>query len=101
KALKKDDKIGTATVYRMVNMLEEIGAISRKNMYRISCGRCCSEGKDFIVELNDGKSFQLSDQDWKTVVWEGLKVCGYIDEQTPVEAIMRVYLASSPSGSRR
>ena len=27
--------IGTATVYRMINTLEEIGAIDRKNMYRV------------------------------------------------------------------
>ena len=33
KAVKKDPKIGAATVYRMVNTLEEIGAINRKNMY--------------------------------------------------------------------
>ena len=38
KASKLDGKIGSATVYRMVNTLEEIGAISRKNMYKISCG---------------------------------------------------------------
>ena len=36
RAKQKDDRIGTATIYRMVNLLEEIGAISRKNMYRIS-----------------------------------------------------------------
>ena len=34
-ALKQDAKIGIATVYRMVNTLEEIGAINRRNMYRI------------------------------------------------------------------
>ena len=32
----KDCRIGAATVYRMVNLLEDIGAISRKNMYKIS-----------------------------------------------------------------
>ena len=36
RATKKDPTIGTATVYRMSNTLEEIGAISRKNMYKIS-----------------------------------------------------------------
>lgn len=36
RATKKDPSIGTATVYRMINTLEEIGAISRKNMYKIS-----------------------------------------------------------------
>ena len=39
KASQKDDKIGSATVYRMINTLEEIGAISRKNMYRVDCSR--------------------------------------------------------------
>ena len=35
RALEEDDKLGVATVYRMVNLLEEIGAISRKNMYKV------------------------------------------------------------------
>ena len=35
RASKRDDTIGAATVYRMVNTLEELGAISRKNMYKI------------------------------------------------------------------
>lgn len=35
KASKQDASIGTATVYRMVNTLEEIGAINRSNMYKI------------------------------------------------------------------
>lgn len=37
KAAKLDAKIGTATVYRMLHTLEEIGVISRKNMFRIDC----------------------------------------------------------------
>ena len=32
KASQADEKIGVATVYRMINALEEIGAINRKNM---------------------------------------------------------------------
>ena len=35
KSANEDDSIGIATVYRMINLLEEIGAINRKNMYRI------------------------------------------------------------------
>ena len=35
KASKKDQNIGPATVYRMINTLEEIGAINRRNMYKI------------------------------------------------------------------
>jgi len=36
RASQLDPQIGIATIYRMVNTLEEIGAISRKNMYKIS-----------------------------------------------------------------
>lgn len=36
KASAQDERIGPATVYRMINKLEEIGAISRKNMYKIA-----------------------------------------------------------------
>ena len=32
---KIDRSIGTATVFRMINTLQEIGAIDRKNMYRV------------------------------------------------------------------
>ncbi|MGI6006330.1 MAG: transcriptional repressor [Ruminococcus sp.] len=35
---KEDGRIGQATVYRMLNVLEEAGVISRKNMYRVSPG---------------------------------------------------------------
>ena len=35
KESKKDSKIGVATVYRMINSLEEIGVISRKNMFKV------------------------------------------------------------------
>lgn len=40
KASKIDSSIGSATVYRMINMLEEIGAINRRNMYKVSCTEC-------------------------------------------------------------
>ncbi|MCR4567968.1 MAG: transcriptional repressor [Pseudobutyrivibrio sp.] len=45
-AVKLDKNIGSATVYRMVNTLEEIGVINRKNMYQVDCSNCdvhCSE----------------------------------------------------------
>lgn len=39
--------IGIATVYRMMNLLEEIGAINRSNSYKISyCEYCSENGMD-------------------------------------------------------
>ena len=36
KTSKINKKIGTATVYRTLNMLEEIGAINSRNLYKFS-----------------------------------------------------------------
>ncbi len=50
KAASIDPEIGAATVYRMVNLLEEIGVISRKNMYCISCSINCDKENACIIK---------------------------------------------------
>ena len=75
-----DPGIGMATVYRMVNSLEEIGAITRKNIYQVSAPE--SEKKDTcIIELDDNTTKQLSTQALNLVIQEGMKACGYVDNQ--------------------
>ena len=81
KAVKMDSSIGTATVYRMVNLLEEIGAISRKNMYRISCGIDCGRENVCVIELDDQTILRLSSGEWHEVISEGLRCRGYICDQ--------------------
>ena len=83
KASMKDPGIGTATVYRMVNVLEEIGAISRKNMYRISYDEeeIQSRNQSCRVELSDHTSRSLSSGVWLDVIRAGLKDYGYIEDQ--------------------
>ena len=76
-AVKRDSSIGMATVYRMINTLESIGAISRKNMYRVACstkGAC-------TVELDDDTICHLSGQKLNEVILAGLRACGEINEQ--------------------
>ncbi|MDO5147602.1 MAG: transcriptional repressor [Eubacteriales bacterium] len=93
KALEADAGIGAATVYRMINTLEEIGAISRKNMYRVSCEEDCREEekkKVCTVEFEDEELCQLSDENWKTVVQEGMKACGYFKDKK----IKNIYMDS-------
>ena len=82
KALKKDPKIGTATVYRMVNILEDVGAIDRKNMYRVADSVQESEKKGWMIELDDHTVFYLSPKKWNRVLQEGLRVCGYLSDQS-------------------
>lgn len=81
KAVKKDSSIGVATVYRMINLLEEIGAISRRNMYRISCNMKCNKKKACIIELDDQSVCNLSSSEWYNIIYEGLKCCGYAKSQ--------------------
>ena len=88
----KDPSIGPATVYRMVNTLTDIGvlkvatlkpqtalgsgsgAISRKNMYRIS-----DDGNkmECMVELEDGTVLDLPEDKWTAVIKSGLDACGF------------------------
>ena len=81
KAAKQDGKIGTATVYRMVNKLEEIGAISRKNMYKIACGSGCEVENACTIEFDDNSSIMLTQKAWNQIIQTGLSVCGYKDKQ--------------------
>ena len=82
KVQEKDRNIGPATIYRMVNMLEKIGAISRKNMYRISsCAACCQEN-GCTVRLSDATVCKLPSEVWKQVVREGLKNMGCLKKHS-------------------
>ncbi len=81
KVKKEDAKIGAATVYRMINLLEEIGAIRRENMYKIACCMECDRNHACVIELDDHTVFHLSAQRWFMVILEGLKAYGYVDKQ--------------------
>jgi len=89
KASKQDKTIGTATVYRMINTLEEIGAISRKNMYRIACGRDCSLENACTIELDDDTTLELSANNWNQVIRTGLRACGYLRNQNVRSVVAR------------
>lgn len=80
-AQKKDAGIGTATVYRMVNTLEEIGAISRKNLYKITCDEDCQLREVCTIEFEDNTVEHLSVPTWRNVILAGLKACGYTGGQ--------------------
>lgn len=88
KAVAIDSSIGTATVYRMINLLEEIGAISRKNMYRISCGMNCNRQDTCIIELDDQSVCRLSSGEWYNVISEGLRCLGYVGAQKVASVVV-------------
>lgn len=74
-AHKKDPGIGTATVYRTVDALEQIGALERKTAFKL-----CSEAKKCrkcIVELEDGSVVELDSKTVEKVIEKGLESCDY------------------------
>ncbi|MBQ8412068.1 MAG: transcriptional repressor, partial [Lachnospiraceae bacterium] len=78
-AHQKDETIGVATVYRMINVLEDIGAISRKNIQKANCnGRCCDMKSGCTIVTEDSKQIMISEADLQ----EALK---YIMEKKGIE----------------
>lgn len=88
KASKQDPKIGCATVYRMINTLEDIGAISRKNLYRIECTQECSTDHACKIEFEDDTVMELSATHWNQVLQSGLKACGYLESHKQVRNVV-------------
>ena len=81
RASRIDPSIGTATVYRMINKLEEIGAINRRNMYKVACDPNCELQNARTIELDDDTIKHLSAKNWNAVIQAGLKACGYVENQ--------------------
>ena len=65
-ASKKDPNIGMATVYRMINLLEEIGALKRKSAYRI---------------CDDQTNIRLDNEKLCKIIEKGMESCGYLQSR--------------------
>ena len=88
KASQEDRKIGAATVYRMINALEEIGAISRKNMYRVECGKTCSGEGGCEIILEDDTVFRMPKEKLDKIVRDGARRCGYLGKGKKISKII-------------
>ena len=80
-AVRQNLQMGTATVYRLINTLEEIGAINRKNMYKIACSEECEMKKACKIEFEDNTVIELTASKWSQVIKSGLETCGYLNNQ--------------------
>ena len=76
---KKDKCIGKATIYRMINALEDIGAINLKNRYKVACEMLGETEKAYAIELDNHTMIYLSLPKWHQIVQSGLAACGYLD----------------------
>ena len=78
-ASKKDPNIGMATIYRMINLLEEIGALKRKRAYRI----CNEETQVHMcsIQLDDYTLIRLDGDKLKDIIQKGMESCGYLHDR--------------------
>ena len=78
-ASKRDPNIGMATIYRMINLLEEIGALKRKRAYRI----CNEESPVHIcsVKLDDYTSIRLDGEKLRQLIEKGMESFGYLHDR--------------------
>ena len=84
----RDPAIGIATVYRMINVLEQIGAISRKNLQKNECtGRCCDMKGGCTVVTEASKEILLSEDDLQEAIKYIMKKKGYTD-QSQIKALL-------------
>ena len=97
-AIKVDKNIGSATVYRMVNTLEEIGVLNRKNMYQVDCsvceqhcidedcdadcpgGACTACETNVVVTLDDDTKLVLNRTQVKELLEAGLHATGRVKD---------------------
>ena len=88
KAADKDHKIGLATVYRMVNALEEIGAIDRKNMYKVECAEDLTDEEGCEIILEDSTVFRMPKEKLDQIVRDGVRKCGYLGKGKKISKII-------------
>lgn len=76
-AAKADPDIGMATVYRMMNVLEEIGALKRRNEYRI-CDKEKASSAKWVVEFSDDSRMEMKDEAFRNILECGLDIRGHL-----------------------
>lgn len=92
KAAKKDPGIGMATIYRMMNLLEEIGAVKWRNQY-VLCETKEETLENCTVRLEDGSKVELSSRQLYEIMERGLENCGYHSGKKIVQILLREEIA--------
>ncbi|MCI8585433.1 MAG: Fur family transcriptional regulator [Lachnospiraceae bacterium] len=83
-ALKKDKNVGIATVYRMVNVLMDLGVFQVHAPYRLSGG--CENG--CRVVLKNQAVVEFGPEEWQSILSDALEKKGYVGEQEIEKVIL-------------
>lgn len=86
-----EPSIGIATVYRLVSLLEDIGAIDRKNMFKISCCMECNKENICMIQFEDDTFCRLTTHSLIRVMAKGLSECGYCAGKKIKSIVLKTY----------
>lgn len=89
-ANRKSPQIGIATVYRMMNLLEEVGAIKENSFIAEKLQQGC-EVHGCIVKLKDNASMKFDCSEAYQIMEKGMEVLGYAENVF----IERIYVLSN------
>ena len=76
---KKMPEIGLATAYRMVSVLEEVGAVKREGSFKVCAIN--PPGEKWELVLDSGRVITLEDATLKKVIESGLRNEGFINDE--------------------
>ncbi len=76
-----DPTVGNATVYRMLQVLEQMGVLCPENSYMVHLKEKEQEEKKCIVVMKSNKKIILSQSEWEEAVIESLEKKGYCNEE--------------------
>ena len=93
-AIKEDPAIGMATVYRMVNLLEEIGALQWRNEYKIF-EKTKEKPRKYLIRFADASSMELKADSLHKVLERGLEVSGHLEGRK----VKRILMAEESNGT--
>lgn len=87
-AAKRDPGIGLATVYRMIRALEEVGALQRKNTYRIHDQEYV-EPETYLVKFENNDGLELDQESLKRILEQGMKTSGHTSKRKIKQVLVK------------
>ncbi len=90
-AVRRDPSIGFATVYRLVNLLEDKGLIQSRNRFRLTGGQTMHRGSSVTIVFTDGTGVQMSWDEWTRLIQDGLRRHG----NPTLQAVKEIYFSEN------
>ena len=76
-----DPTVGNATVYRMLQVLEQMEMLCPENSYEVQIKQKDKQEKQCVIVMKNKKKLILSQQEWQEAVIQSLEKRGYYNHE--------------------